>query len=201
VELDVRRTADGSLVIHHDIELDGLGPISACVRREMPEWMPTLEEALTVCAEVGLDVNVEVKSELTGTSHDPLERCAREAAAVCAAAFTDRRLVLSSFAPAALAAVREVSTELAIAWLVGKPAPEPGPPWREGILRTLDLEGVHPFDWLVDAAYLTRAREDGLAVRVWTVDEPKRLAELGRLGVDAVITNDVGVARVALGGL
>jgi len=201
VELDVRRTADGSLVIHHDIELEGLGPISGCARREMPDWMPTLEAALDVCADVGLEVNVEVKSELTGTSHDPLERCARQTAALCEDASTARRLVISSFAPAALAAVREVSSGLAIAWLVGKAAAQPGPLWREGVLGTLDLEGIHPFDWIVDAAFVTRAHEDGLAVRVWTVDEPTRLAELASLGVEAVITNDVEVARLALGGL
>jgi glycerophosphoryl diester phosphodiesterase len=58
---------------------------------------------------------------------------------------------------------------------------------------------VHPHDALADAGYVRRAHDDGLAVRVWTVDAPARVAELAGLGVDAVITNDVAAALRAVG--
>jgi glycerophosphoryl diester phosphodiesterase len=199
VELDVRRTADGVLVVQHDIEMKGLGPVSACLRRQLPDWLATLEEALTTCSRLSLAVNVEIKSELAGPSHDPAERCATEAAAVCVAAASTTRIVVSSFSPAALAAVRQVSGDLALAWLVGIAGHAPAPRWRSGLLGTLGLEGVHPLAGLVDAAYVTAAHDDGLAVRAWTVDDPTRIGELARLGVEAVITNDVAVARRALG--
>ena len=38
-----------------------------------------------------------------------------------------------------------------------------------------------------------------MAIRPWTVDDPASIAELGELGVDAVITNDVAAALRALG--
>lgn len=66
------------------------------------------------------------------------------------------------------------------------------------MLSALALEGVHPADGLVDAGYVALAHADGLAIRVWTVDDPARLALLARLGVEGVITNDVATARRAL---
>ncbi|MGC9963142.1 MAG: glycerophosphodiester phosphodiesterase family protein [Acidimicrobiales bacterium] len=245
VELDVRRTADGRLVIHHDIEITGLGPVSQCRYRDLPAWVPTLEEALGACVDAGLAVNVEVKSELWGTSHDPMERCAKESAAVCRAAARSAGIVMSSFSTTALEAVREVCPELALGWLFGpvgarggraasdprrpsqdRPSQDPpsqdrpsqdrpwqdppwqdppwqdppwqDPPWQEEPLASLQLDGLHPFDLLVDGAFVSRAHDDGLAVRVWTVDEPARVAELAGLGVDAVITNDVRAARRVL---
>jgi glycerophosphoryl diester phosphodiesterase len=199
VELDVRRTIDGDLVIHHDIEIEGLGAVAACRRRDLPGWVAALEEALTLCSDLQLEVNVEVKSEMAGPSHDPTERCARESAMLCEAAAPALRIVVSSFAPSALTAVREVSSELALAWLMGHGSADRTPPWSHGVLAAVVLEGVHPFDGMVDAGFVARAHADGLAVRVWTVDDPARIAELDRLGADAVITNDVEAARRALG--
>ncbi len=62
VELDVRRTADGVLVVHHDPAVADFGLIVdhpfAALRRTHPE-VPTLVEALEACA--GMIVNVEIK--------------------------------------------------------------------------------------------------------------------------------------------
>jgi glycerophosphoryl diester phosphodiesterase len=198
VELDVRRTADGCVVLHHDLEASGLGPVSGLRRSDLPPQVPTLDDALALCASLGLDVNVEVKSELAGPHHDPAELCARASAALCAQAQEHSRIVISSFSIAALAAVRESADGLALAWLLWHDSTEPAP-WSQGVLGTLGLEGVHPYDTVVDAAYLRRAHNDGLAVRVWPVSDPDRIAQLGELGVDAVITNDVPAALKALG--
>src|SRR5258708_12273995 len=63
VELDVRRSADGVLVVHHDPEVRGVGLIASLsfaeLRAARPE-LATLEEALAACR--GLVVNAEVKS-------------------------------------------------------------------------------------------------------------------------------------------
>jgi len=200
VELDVRRTADGCLVLHHDIEIGGLGPISAIRRGDLPSHVPTLEQALELCTSLDLEVNVEVKSESTGSSHDPEQRCARESAELCAQVPAQYRIVVSSFSVPALAAVRESAPDLVLAWLVGVAAYATAGerPWSEGVLGTLGLEGVHPSDAMVDAHYLRRAHDDGLAVRVWTVDDPARIEQLSELGVEAVITNDVAVALRAV---
>ena len=62
VELDVRRSADGVLMVHHDAEVAGLGVLAERtfteVRGARPD-LPTFEEALAACR--GLVVNAEVK--------------------------------------------------------------------------------------------------------------------------------------------
>jgi len=43
---------------------------------------------------------------------------------------------------------------------------------------------------MVNAAFMKRAREEGMAVYVWTVDDRLRMLELIEAGVDGIITND-----------
>ncbi len=225
VELDVRRTSDGVLVIHHDQvvggALDDSGPedssggglrIETSDHAELPSWLPTLEEVLQACAEAGLIVNVEVKSEVAGPSHDPKERCAKQTAAACASGtFIDpSRLVLSSFSIEALIAVRNEAPGLALAWLCEPRTPMPqaeGPiSWKaiaDGLeghgalsrLATLNLEGLHPFFMMVNEETVTGSHSHYLALRPWTVDAETHIQSLVALGVDAVITNDVATAR------
>jgi glycerophosphoryl diester phosphodiesterase len=65
VELDVRRTRDGALVLHHD-EQAGEAPVRTLDRAELeqraPAPPPLLDEALSVVAG-RLDVNVELKED------------------------------------------------------------------------------------------------------------------------------------------
>lgn len=60
VELDVQRCRDGTLAIHHDRAVPGLGELAALGAAELPDWMPTLADALDACT--GLIVNVELKN-------------------------------------------------------------------------------------------------------------------------------------------
>jgi glycerophosphoryl diester phosphodiesterase len=81
VEFDVRLTADNAVVVCHDDQLDrttnGHGRISkmplAAVRRfDAGSWfgagfaaepVPTLDEALMLCRDIGLGANIEIKAE------------------------------------------------------------------------------------------------------------------------------------------
>ena len=58
VELDVRRTRDGLLVIHHDPTLSDGRVIARTDAAELPAHVPHLGAALDACA--GLWVNVEI---------------------------------------------------------------------------------------------------------------------------------------------
>ena len=62
VELDVRRSADGVLIVHHDPAIEGVGPLVqltfAQLRAARPA-VPTFDEALDACR--GMVVNAEVK--------------------------------------------------------------------------------------------------------------------------------------------
>ena len=62
--------------------------------------------------------------------------------------------------------------------------------------------GLHPvvarLEGRVAGALAMRARDRGVALRPWTVDDPAEIARLGALGYDAVITDDPLVALAAL---
>ncbi|MFW2383390.1 MAG: glycerophosphodiester phosphodiesterase, partial [Acidimicrobiales bacterium] len=60
IDFDVRRTADDVLVIHHDVHLDDGRRVREIDSSELPEWLPTLAEALEVCSDTWL--NIEVKN-------------------------------------------------------------------------------------------------------------------------------------------
>jgi glycerophosphoryl diester phosphodiesterase len=51
---------------------------------------------------------------------------------------------------------------------------------------------------VVDARFVGRAHEHGLAVHVWTIDEPDEMERLVDLGVDGVMTDRPSVLEAIL---
>jgi len=193
IELDVYRTVDGRLVVHHDADLPGLGQISRLRSEELPEWLPSLVEALDACRP--LRVNVEVKRAEGDTGPGPDDGLAFDVAKLLAGREDASLMVVSSFSLSAIDAVRAAVPSLATALLV-HPADDP---FRAlSAARRHGHGGLHPFFQSVDEVLLDRAGSANIAIRTWTVDDPARIAALGEMGVDAVITNDVLVARRAL---
>src|ERR1700761_3714211 len=68
VELDVRLTADGALVVHHDPLVAGIGPVAEVTVPQLPGHIPLLVDALAVCE--GMVVNVEIKNGPGEPGHD-----------------------------------------------------------------------------------------------------------------------------------
>jgi len=195
IELDVHLTADGVVVVHHDGEVPGLGPIASLRSAQLPPWIPTLGQALEVCRP--LAVNVEVKYDETGAGEEHDRQLAFEVATHLAARDEAPQILVSSFSLAAIDAVHAFRPSLATALLVDLDSDA-----MEALLtaREHGHGGVHPFFTAVDAALISAAKDCGMAVRTWTVDDPEQISALGALGVDAVITNDVKAALQALGG-
>jgi glycerophosphoryl diester phosphodiesterase len=208
VELDVRRSADQHLVVYHDARLSDGRLVCARPAREFPSQVPSLAEALDACG--GLHVNVEVKNAQLDPDFDPSEWVAHAAARLLVARGGLERgseLVMSSFSTESLRAVRQSAPGLETALIVdrrwagrdvGDVADVAEVAEVVGLAVTEGVTGLHPEDAMVDRRLLDAARAAGLAVRVWTVNGAERIAELGTLGVDAVITNDVPGARRAL---
>src|SRR5687767_2173304 len=68
VELDVRRTADGTLAVHHDAVLGDGRALVGLRRDELPDHVPTLEEALDACAPLAM--NIEIKNYMGDPDYD-----------------------------------------------------------------------------------------------------------------------------------
>lgn len=188
VELDTRRTADGVLVVHHDAHLPDSRAIVELPAADLPESVPTLAAALDACA--GMGVNIEIKNNHPDPDLDPDEYVAEQTVALLAERGGRDEVLISSFNPATLQRVRERAPHLPTALLVIEP--------DEGILEVLVASGhsaLHPYDWFVDIELVTACHEIGIAVNVWTVDDPDRMAELLAHGVDGLCTNVPAVAR------
>lgn len=195
VELDVRRTADGVLAVHHDALLaDGL-PLVAHPWAEVPADVPTLTEALGACE--GMRVNVEIKNLPGDPDFDDADMVAQALPPILADLGWTGRALVSSFNLRTVDVVRRVDRRVATAWLVvGIPAV------AETVERTVahGHAALHPHDSLVDPALVAACHDAGLAVNVWTVDDPDRMAELAGWGVDGICTNVPDLARAVLAG-
>ncbi|MGC8462674.1 MAG: glycerophosphodiester phosphodiesterase [Acidimicrobiales bacterium] len=189
VELDVRRTADGALAVHHDPELPGLGPLCQLRVADLPEAVPLLADALAACGD--LVVNVEIKNLPTDVDFDPDEQVARLVADTVADCRDEGTTVVSSFWLPSLDAVRRRHPTLATGLLLAS--------WADpsaGIELAADAgcRAVHLPVALVRSDTVAAAHGAGLAVAAWTVNDADDLDRMRRLGVETVITDRVDLA-------
>jgi glycerophosphoryl diester phosphodiesterase len=193
VELDVRLTQDRALAVHHDAALPGGEPVVNTDSKKLPENVPLLAGALSACA--GMGVNVEIKN----LPHEPgFEEDAAIAGLVLdvlRAGDPAQPIIVSSFHPATLLRLRALDSSIATALLTFN-LPDPA----AAIAACVEAghTALHPFVGTVDAALVDACHAAGLAVNVWTVDDPDRMTELVALGVDGIVTNVPDVARAVV---
>lgn len=188
VELDVRRSADGRLVVHHDPHLTDGRAVAATPAGELPAAVPDLDTALDACA--GVAVNIEIKNDPEEPGFEPDRALADDVAAVVASRGDTERIVISSFDRASIDRLKEVaSPPIATAWLVDVP-----PPDAVEVVAAGGHQALHPMWLTVDPALVERAHAAGLAVNVWTCDDPEAMVRLAGWGVDGICTNVPDVA-------
>jgi glycerophosphoryl diester phosphodiesterase len=201
VELDVRRTADGQLVVHHDRRLGDGRAIDESAGADLPKTVATLDDALDACA--GMGVNVEIKHDrgdrdravALATTRRLVERVEERRPSDGGHGFD--RLLVSSFDRATIDLVHRIEPGLRTAALGHRVVRLNR--WLAEIAAGGHV-AVNPWDPLVTAELVNRAHEQGLLVYVWTVDDPERMVQLADLGVDGIITNVPDVARRVIDG-
>ncbi len=206
VELDVRRTADGRLAVHHDAHLADGRAIVATTWADLPPAVPDLAAALDACRDLGV-VNVEIKNMPGDVDYDESLAVVDTVVEVLLGRppHERSRLLVSCFHLPTVDRVRERAPELATAWLVLGPGVGDVPPGAEGAAALVaDVAdhghaALHPHHAFVSPEMVEAARAAGVAVNTWTCDEPDRIAWLAEVGVDAVVTNVPDVALAALG--
>jgi glycerophosphoryl diester phosphodiesterase len=199
VELDVRRTLDGVLVVSHDPAVDGLGLLVehsfAHVRATVPR-VATLEEAFD--ALTGMIVNVEIKCFPTEPDADPERLVARGVVELIARRDLYEQVIVSSFELDAVDVVHGLDPRVTTAWLTSGLAPATTLP----IAAARGHAWLHPDRATMSAAVVETAVREAAAqhirLDVWTVDEPDDIAMLAAAGVDALITNVPDIALAVL---
>jgi glycerophosphoryl diester phosphodiesterase len=197
VELDVRRSADGTLAVHHDDVLPDGRSILGLTRAELPAEVPALDDALDACRPLRV-VNVEIKNWPEDPDFDPDEQLADAVVARLRARgdLDSDRILVSSFHLPTVDRVRALAPGLATGWLLG-PVEDPA-----ALVERAAGHGhvaVHPHHAFVNERFVELAHGAGLAVNTWTCDDPDRIRWLADLGTDAVITNTPDIALAALG--
>jgi glycerophosphoryl diester phosphodiesterase len=191
IELDVRRSADGKLVLSHDPDLGGLPvpgtPWSRLAELDLGEGHHPVLLDEAIAALPGTPLQLEVKNLPIDPGFEPDHRIALEVAERARAGD-----IVTGFNPESLATVRRVFPDVATGMCV--PA---AVSFDEAVKHCLDAgHGV-----LVPEHTLVR-REVNADVRIypWTVNDQRRAVELAELGVTGIITDDPGLMAEALRG-
>ena len=194
VELDVRRSADGQLVVHHDAHIDDGRSICEIDAVSLPAHIPTLSAALDACA--GMWVNLEIKNDPTEPDFDPDEFVAGETMAMLERRGEAHRWLMSSFRIETMDRCRALAPHIRTAWLTSVVPDDVVP-----LLTARGHVALHPWVRLLGRDVVDRCHEAGLAVNTWTCDDPDRMRELIEWGIDGICTNvpDVAIAVIAEG--
>ena len=202
LETDVHATRDGVLVAFHDDRLDRVtdrtGVIEELTWREVSEArvdgtepIPLLEDVLGSWPEVR--VNIDPKAD---SSVEPLIETLRRTDAVervCIGAFSDERI------------------DRLRAAFDGRLCTGMGPDEMVGLIRAFQGEAVTfrsaaaqipPVDPkgrpLATPELVETAHRHGIAVHVWTIDDPDEMRHLLDIGVDGIMTDRPAVLREVL---
>jgi len=183
VELDVRRTKDGEIVVIHDAEVDrttnGRGLVSGLTLEEIKELVtekgekiPTLEEALDF-----LDKRVRILIELKemGLEERVLSLVHERG--------LGKNVIIVSFLEEALRKVRELNDEVETGLIYvrhGNP-----------IKAALELKANYllPLYRFTHTANVQKAHENGLKVIVWTINKQEEVSEYMKKGVDGIASD------------
>lgn len=191
VEVDVRLTKDGALVLMHDDTVDrttsGKGRVEDLSLNEIKEIdadgekVPTLEEALDLVQKLDLLAVIEMKEE-------GIEELVANAANG-GNAVNDKRVIVTSFYHSSLRELKEISnlkTGIIISSLPIKP-----------IELALWARADAIFPKRTNPGLFKEARRHGIAVYPWTVNTAAEAAWLLRLGADGLVTDDPCLIREA----
>lgn len=190
VELDVRRSADGLVVAHDPTLPDGTSLVSRPSADLLAAGVWPLDAVLEGLPD-GLGVDVELKNLPGEVDYDRTDAVAGLVAPAVRAAAGRRPLMVSSFNPSTLAALAPLVPGVPLGLLHGSALAAPA---ALALARDLGAAVLcSPADASgLDAALVAAAHTAGLAVLVWTVDDPARARALAAMGVDALCTNDPG---------
>lgn len=192
VEFDVMLAGDGTPVVIHDETVDrtanGKGSVPAMTYAELSKFVigkddriPTYEEVVRLCLDLGLWANVEIKpaqgrERKTGEAVARMTRELWRGAALAP--------LLSSFSIDALAAARAVAPELPRGYLVSKIPSD----WRDTMKR-LACVALHCNFKSLTKELAAEIHAAGYAILLWTVNDPAEGKRMLEMGADCLVTD------------
>ena len=211
VELDVTLTRDRRVVVLHDATLDrttdGRGQVRDFTLEELKQldagsWfdprfsgerLPTLEEALDLCATRGM-VNIEIKADAFEAARhkDAIEE--QVLTAVAERSMGDRVLI-SSFETRFLARIADRTNAPAVGVLTQRRIDSD----PLSLCKRLRAFSWHPDFHSVTTARVRAMHAAGIMVFPYTVNQPKDFRGLLKMGVDGIFTDDPPLLQTVIG--
>ena len=209
IELDVKLTADGHVVVIHDSDVerttDGKGRVASltldAVRKlDAGSWfdpkfsgtkIPLLDEAFET---IGRDklINIELKNYST-----PFNGLALKVCELIKRHNNGSQIILSSFFAFNLNIAAQTLPNVSRGLLAMRGTP--GLWARSFGFMFGDFQALHPHVSSVSRQQVARAHRVHRRVHVWTVNDPEEVIRLTDWGVDGIITDDPAAALIALG--
>jgi glycerophosphoryl diester phosphodiesterase len=206
LELDVHRSKDGKLVVCHDEKVDrttnGKGNIADLTWDELQrfdagswfspqftgEKIPDLDSVLQEVKRAGILINIEIKSDIF--AYPGLE--AQVVQSVQKFDLVDQ-CIISSFNHYTLVRISEVLPELMTAILYVEHLYKP---WD--YVQPIKAKALHPNYRSVTPEAVACAKQKGIIINPWTVNDWDSIRQMFACGVNAVITNYPDRAREVL---
>ncbi len=202
IELDIRTTKDGKIVVCHDATLKRCGGVDITVSEHTYEeickypvhcpelfgdqfkdsaYVPLLEEVLLFILENPIDLNVEIKAQ-EDREYGYIER---ETLAMVERFGLKERVVYSTFDEYIIVKMLELDPECKIALLHDARIYNAG-----AHAKNLGCLGLHP-SYKAGTQYrdLEKALELGLYCNVWTVNDLDHARDLAARGATGIITD------------
>ena len=186
IELDLRVTADGELVIMHDATVDrttsGSGEVAVLSYDEVRSLDAGLGEMVPTWAETVAAIDVRFQTEVKAEAAVPLLAQSLKADRSLA-----ERTLVTSFHPEILLAVRQAFPDVSTGRIFGRTPP---------VADVLTLAREAEAGWaLCGIAGLTpegvaELQSAGLAVTAWPVPDAETLTQAVALGVNGITTDN-----------
>lgn len=189
VELDVRMTKDGEIIVIHDAEVDrttnGKGLVKELTLNEIKklstekgEKIPTLEEALDF-----LDRKVRILIEIkeVGTEEKVLDIVRRKG--------LEDNVIIISFYEEALRRTRELSGTVKMGLIYVR--------HKDPIGAALSLRAQYllPMYKFIYPSLVRKAHEKGLKIIAWTINTREEASEYARMGVDGIASDKPDILK------
>ncbi|GEM_PF-238658 len=189
IEMDVRLTASGDIIIFHDRRLSRmtgcrgnvhqmpLSRIRKCYLENDPQFkIPTLQEALEAVGNRIL-INIDVKKETM--RQNGLEE--KILAVLRDFRLTDN-IIISSFNPLVLKKFAQLAPEYRLGFIYRQRS-------HKFISNGVPVESLHVYHRMLSQKYITNLHERNYRVYAWTVDKERHFRRMLKIGVDGIITN------------
>lgn len=189
IEIDVHVCASGEVVVFHDFTLDRLtntiGAISNFSLDELKNikikdefQIPTLEEVLNL-VDRKCWINIELKGEHTVLPvFEILKKYISEKH------WQPDDFIISSFQYSELKAFSRLNTEIPIAVLTQASMEQ-----AMELATEFNASAIHPHFSLLTKDSCDKAKEMGLKINTWTVNNPEDIEHIKRFPIDGIITD------------